>query len=70
MLSKKVFMKHINDEVRCMLRETVRAYPKDSVMQDNLQRQLDWEEYKVSLIDDWQTHRLVLKNNYVKTQQT
>ncbi|XP_021348294.1 uncharacterized protein LOC110447141 isoform X2 [Mizuhopecten yessoensis] len=61
MLSKKVFLKYVNDDVRCMLRENVRAYPKETVMQDNLQRKLDWDEYKSSIISDWVSTRTILR---------
>ncbi|XP_060065926.1 uncharacterized protein LOC132546234 [Ylistrum balloti] len=61
MLSKKVFLKYMNDDVRCMLRENVRAYPKETVMQDNLQRKLDWDEYRSSVIKDWVSTRTILR---------
>ncbi|XP_033742463.1 uncharacterized protein LOC117328939 isoform X2 [Pecten maximus] len=61
MLSKKVFLKYMNDDVRCMLRENVRAYPKETVMQDNLQRKLDWDEYKSTVIHDWVSTRTILR---------
>ncbi|XP_069129692.1 uncharacterized protein [Argopecten irradians] len=61
MLSKKVFLKYVNDDVRCMLRENVRAYPKENVMQDNLQRKLDWDEYKSTIINDWVSNRTILR---------
>ena len=62
MLSKKIFMKYLNDDVRCMLRENVRPYPQEKVMQDNYQRKLDWDKYKTSLIEEWLERRTVLRD--------
>ncbi|XP_061164366.1 uncharacterized protein LOC133173402 isoform X1 [Saccostrea echinata] len=52
MLSKKVFLKYINDNVRNNLRESIRAYPREQKLQENFQNKLDWEDYKSSLISN------------------
>lgn len=51
MLSKKVFLKYINETVRNNLRESIRAYPREQKLQENFQNKLDWEDYKSSLVD-------------------
>lgn len=51
MLSKKVFLKYINESVRNNLRESIRAYPREQKLQENFQNKLDWEDYKSSLVD-------------------
>jgi hypothetical protein len=50
MLSKKVFLKYINDSVRNSLRESIRAYPREQKLQENFQNKLDWEDYKSSVL--------------------
>ncbi|XP_056011789.1 uncharacterized protein LOC125681074 isoform X4 [Ostrea edulis] len=50
MLSKKVFLKYINESVRNSLRESIRAYPREQKLQENFQNKLDWEDYKSSLL--------------------
>ncbi|XP_022325597.2 uncharacterized protein LOC111125771 isoform X3 [Crassostrea virginica] len=49
MLSKKVYLKYINDNVRNNLRESIRAYPREQKLQENFQTKLDWDDYKSSL---------------------
>ncbi|KAJ8297713.1 hypothetical protein KUTeg_024244, partial [Tegillarca granosa] len=50
MLSKKVFLRYLNDKVKIQLRDMSRPYPKEKILQENFQIKSDWELYKKTMI--------------------
>ena len=50
MLSKKFFVEHANELVKRQVRYSVRPYPPEMALQENLQTKVDWDVYKKRLI--------------------
>ena len=46
MLSKNVFTRHANEQVRQYVRKHVTFLPEDSVLMENLQAEVDWKHFR------------------------
>ena len=57
MLSKKFFAEHANEKTKKKVRHTVRPYPTEATLQDNLQTKVHWDLYKKKLIKDFMVHK-------------
>ncbi|XP_053399136.1 uncharacterized protein LOC123556796 isoform X2 [Mercenaria mercenaria] len=53
MLSKKVFLKYADQRCKIRVREQIKVYPSENVMQDNMQREADWSLYKETLLNQY-----------------
>ncbi|KAK6172581.1 hypothetical protein SNE40_016208 [Patella caerulea] len=52
MLSKRLFLKYADDRVKKNVTDSIRYYPREATLQENLQIKVDWEKYRRSVIDD------------------
>lgn len=50
LISKKVFLKYADQRCKLRVRDQIKVYPSEEVMQDNMQREADWTLYKESLL--------------------
>jgi len=46
LLKKNYFARHLNSDLRERLVRIVRPYPTDEVLDENMQRQVNWDAYK------------------------
>ena len=61
MLSKKVFLKYADQKCRMLVRDQIKLFPSEEVMQENMQTKADWNEYKDQLLMNY-----VMKKNKLK----
>lgn len=52
MMSRAFFIQHATEQVKKYIRETVRAYPSEETLQDNLQNHFDWGLYRKEIVTD------------------
>ena len=62
MLSKKVFTSNANEQVRQYVRKHVTFLPEDSVLQENLQTEVDWKHFRYDEIRRTKTRLLLSKS--------
>ena len=46
MLSKKVFLKYADQKCRTAVRDHIKVYPSEDILQDNMQLEADWSLFK------------------------
>lgn len=52
MLSRRFFTRNANDKVKQEVREAVRPYPQEDILQDNLQTEVNWDHFRKHIIRD------------------
>ena len=57
MLSKDMFLRHVTAQGKETLRKIVKPYPDESVMQHNLEVELDWKLYRSTILEEEMTHK-------------
>ena len=50
MLSKKTFLKYADQKCKTDVREQIRVYPSENLLQDNMQTEADWSLFKSNLL--------------------
>lgn len=53
MLSKKVFLKYADQRCKIRVREQIKVYPSEDILQDNMQREADWTVYKEAVLSQY-----------------
>ena len=51
MLSKKVFLKYADQKCRTDVREQIKVYPTEDILQENMQNEADWSLFKSTLLE-------------------
>ena len=51
MLSKKVFLKYADQKCRTNVRDQIKVYPSETILQDNMQAEADWSLFKNTLLE-------------------
>ncbi|ESP00016.1 hypothetical protein LOTGIDRAFT_230973 [Lottia gigantea] len=52
MLSKRMFLKYADEQVRNHVQTKIRYYPMDATLQENLQTKVNWEQYRQTVLQD------------------
>ncbi|KAL4230434.1 hypothetical protein ACF0H5_010816 [Mactra antiquata] len=58
MLSKKVFLKYADQRCKMGVREQIKVYPSEEMLQDNMQLEADWTLFKENLLNEYVTKKI------------
>lgn len=61
MLSKTVFTRHATEQCKKYVRENVRIFPSEDMLQESLQDKVNWDLYKKELVSDYVTQIKLLQ---------
>lgn len=58
MLSKKVFLKYADQRCKIGVRDQIKVYPSEEMLQDNMQLEADWTLFKENLLNEYITKKI------------
>ena len=53
MLSRRFFIQNATPAVKSLIRQTVRPFPPEETLQDNLQTEVNWVHFRKEVIEDF-----------------